>query len=138
MIWRAALAAIIAVFLCAVGSQPRAQFNGCSAGFCGGVATGGGGGRTCTDDTASTNFLGRTSGLSNALQDDYCNMIKGLESDGLITGTLGSTASCGSTTSASLIDLFYIFSTNTTTTANLNLCGTSFGLTQHGTITFTA
>src|SRR5580704_620738 len=40
MIWRVALAAVIAVFLCAVESQPRAQFNGCSAGFCGGRPSG--------------------------------------------------------------------------------------------------
>jgi hypothetical protein len=42
------------------------------------VASGGGGGRTCTDDTASGNFLARTSGLSNAEADAYCVLIKGL------------------------------------------------------------
>jgi hypothetical protein len=92
-----------------------------------------GGGRTCTDDTASTNFLGRTSGLSNTEKDAYCNMIKGLEADSIITGNLSGATGCGSK-----LDGLYIFATNTTTTANLNLCGTSFGLTSHGTITFNA
>lgn len=43
MIWRLALAAFLALCLCAVGQQPRAQFNGCSAGFCNKVISGGGG-----------------------------------------------------------------------------------------------
>ena len=95
----------------------------------------GGGGRTCTDDTASGNFIARIS-ASNALQDAYCNLIKGGETDGWITGNLSGAAGCGTTGTEP--DLLYIFATNTTTTANLNLCGTSFGLTQHGTVTFAA
>ena len=90
-------------------------------------------GRTCTDDTASTNFLARTSGLSNTQKDAYCNLIKGLESDGIITGNLSGATGCGS-----ILDAFYILATNTTTTAALNLCGTSFSLVSHGSLTFTA
>lgn len=92
-----------------------------------------GGGRTCTDGTASANFLARVSGASNNLQDYYCEMINGLVADGTITGNLSGAAGCGAN-----LDGLYIFWTNTTTTANLNLCGTSFGLTQQGTVTFTA
>jgi hypothetical protein len=49
MIWRIALAAFLTLCLAALGQQSRAQFNGCSAGFCGGVATGGGGGSVAFD-----------------------------------------------------------------------------------------
>lgn len=38
MIWRIALAAFLTLCIATLGQQPRAQFNGCSAGFCGGVA----------------------------------------------------------------------------------------------------
>lgn len=93
----------------------------------------GGGGRTCTDGTASANFLARVSGASNNLQDYYCEMINGLVADGTIDGNLSGAAGCGTN-----LDGLYIFWTNTTTTANFNLCGTSFGLTQQGTVTFTA
>lgn len=91
------------------------------------------GGRTCADGTASANFLARVSGASNNLQDYYCEMINGLVADGTIDGNLSGAAGCGT-----YLDGLYIFWTNTTTTANLNLCGTSFGLTQQGTVTFTA
>lgn len=99
----------------------------------GGFGSGGGGGRTCTDDTASTNFLARTTGLSNADKDRYCNTIKALEGHSLITGTLAGSLGCGSP-----LDGLYLFSTNTTTTANFNICGTSYGLTSNGSPTFTA
>jgi len=97
----------------------------------------GGGGRTCTDDTASGNFLARTSGLSNTEKDAYCNMIKGLESDGIITGTMNG-ANSGSGACGALVDAIYIPVTNSTATASLNLCGTSYSLTLTGTCTFTA
>lgn len=42
MTWRVALAAFLLLCLTVLGQQSRAQFNGCSAGFCGGVAAGGG------------------------------------------------------------------------------------------------
>jgi hypothetical protein len=60
-------------------------------------------------------------------------MICGLVTDGIITGNLSGATGCGS-----VLDGLYIFATNTTTTANLNLCGTSYGLTQHGSVTFNA
>jgi hypothetical protein len=47
---------------------------------------------------------------------------------------------CGMVTDGtwSLLDALYIFATNNTTTANLNLVSTSFGITQVGTVTFAA
>src|ERR1039457_3408340 len=70
----------------------------------------------------TTAFLARTSGLSGTETTAYTNLINGLVSDG----------------TWSLLDALYIFATNSTTTANLNLISTSFGLTQHGTVTFSA
>jgi hypothetical protein len=57
--------------------------------------------------------------------------------DGIITGTM-SGANSGAGACGSLLDALYIFATNTTTTANLNLCGTSYGLTQNGSVSFSA
>jgi hypothetical protein len=88
------------------------------------------GGAGCT---AATNFLARTSGLSGTETTAYTTMICGLVTDGVITGNLSGATGCGS-----VLDGLYIFATNTTTTANLNLCGTSYGLTQHGSVTFNA
>ena len=82
--------------------------------------------------TQATNFLARTSGLSATETTAYTNLICGLVTDGVITGTLGSTASCGAP-----LDALYILGTNTTTTAALNLCGTSYSLTTNGTCQFT-
>lgn len=96
-------------------------------------AAGGGGGRTCTDGTASANFLARVSSPSDTLADAYCEMINGLVADGTIDGNLSGAAGCGT-----YLNGLYIFWTKDTTTANLNLCGTSFGLTQVGGVTFTA
>jgi len=90
-------------------------------------------GRACVDDTASTNFLARTTGLSNAEKDAACNLIKGLESDGIITGNLSGAAGCGS-----ILDAFYVVATNSTTNALLNWCGTGFSLVSHGSLTFAA
>jgi hypothetical protein len=90
-------------------------------------------GASCTPGTQATNFLARTSGLSGTETTAYCNLINGLVTDGIITGTLSGAAGCGS-----VLDALYIVATNTTTTANLNLCGTSFGLVKTGTVTFTA
>ena len=88
---------------------------------------------SCSPGTAATNFLARTSGLNGTETTAYCNMINGLVSDGIITGTLSGAAGCGS-----VLDGLYILATNNTTTAALNLCGTSFSLVSHGTPTFTA
>jgi hypothetical protein len=70
----------------------------------------------------ATTFLARTSGLSGTETTAYTNLICGMVTDG----------------TWSLLDALYIFATNTTTTANLNLCGTSFGLTVNGSVSFTA
>lgn len=69
-------------------------------------------------------WIARTTALTPTEQSAYTGMICGM----VIDGTW-----CGPT-----FDAFYIFATNTTTTANLNLCSTSFGLSQTGTVTFAA
>lgn len=74
------------------------------------------------DAPQTTAFLARTSGLNGTETAAYKSLINGLVADGLF----------------SKLDLLYIFATNTTTTANLNLISTSFGLTQTGTVSFTA
>jgi hypothetical protein len=70
----------------------------------------------------ATTFLARTSGLSGTETAAYTTMICGMVSDG----------------TWSLLDALYIFATNNTTTANLNLVSTNFGITQVGTVTFAA
>jgi hypothetical protein len=85
------------------------------------------GGGSCA---ASTTFLARTSGLSGTESTAYDTMICGMITDGV-----GCSAWSGSSGN---LDALYIFATNTTTTANLNLCGTSHTLTQTGTVTFSA
>lgn len=92
------------------------------------VVSGGGGGGCAT----SVTFLARTSGLNGTETGAYQGLICGLVTDGVITGNLGTTG-CGSK-----LDGLYVFATNTTTTALLNLCGTAYGLTSNGTLTFTA
>jgi hypothetical protein len=77
---------------------------------------------TCSPGTHASTFLARTSGLSGTETAAYCNLINGLDTD----------------STYALLDALYIFATNTTTTANLNLVSTSFGLTQTGTVTFSA
>lgn len=88
------------------------------------IASGGGG---CS---AATTFIARTSGLSGTESSAYTAMICGMISDGV-----GCSAWSGSSGN---LDALYIFATNTTATANLNLCSTSYPLTQSGTLTFTA
>jgi hypothetical protein len=72
----------------------------------------------------SSTFLARTSGLNLTEETAYDTMICGMVTDGTWCGTT--------------IDALYIFATNTTTTANLNLCSSSYALTSHGTISFSA
>lgn len=95
------------------------------------IAISSGGGGSCT---ASTNFFARVTGLSGTEHTAYDTMICGLVTDGIITGTLAGAKGCGTGS----FDVFYVFATNSITTANLNICGTSFGASQTGTITFTA
>jgi hypothetical protein len=80
---------------------------------------GGGGGGVCSQ---ATTFLARTSGLSGTETTAYQTMICGMVTDGTWP----------------LLDALYIFATNTTTTANLNLINTSFTITPQNSPTFTA
>lgn len=68
----------------------------------------------CSQATA---FLARTSGLSGTETTAYTNMICGMVTDGVW----------------SKLDILYIFATNTTTTAKLNLVNSSFTATYNGT-----
>ena len=72
--------------------------------------------------TQATTFLARTSGLNGTQTTAYTTLICGMVTDG----------------TWSLMDGLYVFATNTTTTANLNLVSTSYGLTKIGTVTFSA
>lgn len=96
------------------------------------LATSAGGG--CSQ---ATTFLARTSGLSGTETTVYTNLICGLVTDGIITGTMAGSGS-GASACGSIFDAFYLLATNTTTTASLNLCSTSFSLTSTGGLTFTA
>jgi hypothetical protein len=73
----------------------------------------------CTEGAA---FLGRTSGLDLTHSTAYTNLICGLVTDGVW----------------SKLDILYIFATQDTTTAQLNLVQTSYPATLHGSPTFTA
>lgn len=83
------------------------------------VAISSGGGGSCS---ASTAFLARTSGLSGTETTAVDTMICGMVTDGTF----------------SLLDVLYIFATNNTTTACLNLISASFTCTSSGGLTFTA
>jgi Putative Ig domain len=85
----------------------------------------------------STTFIARTSGLSGTESGAYTTLICGLVADGIITGTMSGSGS-GASACGALIDGLYILATNTTTTANLNLCGTSYGLIANNSPAFTA
>lgn len=78
-----------------------------------------GGGGACSQ---ATTFLARTSGLSGTQTSAYTALICGMVTDG----------------TWSVMDGLYVFATASTATANLNLVSTSYGLTQHGTVTFLA
>jgi hypothetical protein len=125
----------------AVVSPVSAQgFNG--GGFnvgLGPFASGGG----CTQ---ATNFLARVTAASLTIDSThttaYTNLICGLVTDGIITGSMSGAGSGSSACGAGSFDGLYIFATNTTsgtntTLAGLNLCGTSFTITVNGTPTFT-
>jgi hypothetical protein len=79
---------------------------------------------------ASSVWFARTSGLSATEHNAYDSMICGMISDGV-----GCSAWSGSSGN---LDALYIFATNTTTTANLNLCSINNTLTKTGTVTFSA
>jgi hypothetical protein len=75
-----------------------------------------------SDAPQTSAFLARTSGLSLTETNAYKALINGMVLDGTF----------------SLMRAFYIFATNNTTTAALNLASTSFGITANGSLTFTA
>lgn len=102
----------------ALCSVAQAQLSGGVGGFPGpGMVHSAGGG--CTE---ATNFIARTSGLNGAHQTNYTNLICGLVTDGIF----------------SKLDVLYIFATDTTTNALLNLKSSSFNGTVVGALTFTA
>jgi hypothetical protein len=132
------LIALAAIVFAVVSPASAQGFNGGGFNIGLGPFASGGGGRTCTDDTASTNFLTRTGGSapnygagSAHYADAICTFIKALETAGLITGTLGSAQSCGT-----ILDAVYLIKAHTATNAGLNICGTAFTLVNHG-ATFT-
>lgn len=86
----------------------------------------------------ATTFLARASGLSGTETTATTNLICGLVVDGVITGTMAGAGPGATGCGTASFDALYLFATNSTTTANLNLCGTAFGLTQTGSLTFTA
>src|SRR5208282_4996530 len=68
----------------------------------------------------ATAFIARTSGLSTTEKNAYTAMICGMVTDG----------------TWSLLDVLYIFATNNTTTAALNLVSSSFNGTVTGSMSF--
>jgi hypothetical protein len=123
------IAAALLIGLC---SPVKAQFSGQGIGG-GGFASPVPAAAACTPGAAATNFLARTSGLSATQTGAYCVMINGLVSDGMITGDLSGATGCGTVLAG-----LWVLAAKDKTTAYLNLCGTSFGLTETGTITCTA
>ena len=72
--------------------------------------------------TESSNFIARTSGLDNTHKTNYDTLICGLVTDGIFTK----------------LDVLYVFATDTTTNALLNLKSSSFNGTVTGSLTFNA
>jgi len=69
----------------------------------------------------ATTFLARTT-VTGSLATSFTTLICGMVTDG----------------TWALMDVFYVFATDTAADAELNLVSTSYGLTQTGTVTFTA
>src|SRR6266550_2881831 len=95
---------LAALLLCAIPAYGQVPQTGAGKGT---PSTGGCG-------SAATNFLARN---GNAHPTETTNLICGLVSDGIITGDLSGTAGCGT-----VLSNLYIFATDTTGHANLNLC----------------
>jgi len=118
---------LISVLALALGlfapREASAQFNGCAPGFCGSYS----GALGCP---AATAWLARTSGLSTTETNAYIRLI----CVDMIPNGIGCSAWSGSSGND---DAIYIFATNTTATANLNLCSSSYGVTVGAaTVTF--
>jgi hypothetical protein len=88
------------------------------------------GGRAASGCSQATTFLGR---LTTSNGTAYTNTICALVSGGYITGTLSGAAACGS-----LFDVIYFLNSDTSANSLLNICGTSYGGTAHGSPAFTA
>src|SRR6266567_9562171 len=73
---------------------------------------------SCVPGTPATNFLARTSSLSQAETDATCFLINDLVTAGAITGTLSGARGCGT-----VLENFYFLATKNKTTAFLNICG---------------
>lgn len=111
----------IGMFLVGLVCLAQAQFNGCQAGFCSKVATGG----FTPSCTQSTNWLARATNIVSTLdkQNDDA-LLCGLETDGV---------GCSTT-----IDALYVYATVDRTTAVLNMCSASYVSTENGTVSFAA
>jgi len=87
----------------------------------------------------ASNFLARTSGLTGTETTAYGVLICGLVTDGIISSSATMNGpNSGSGACGSILDALYIFATNNTTTANLNLCGSSYTIVPTNSPTFTA
>jgi hypothetical protein len=94
---------------------------------------GAGGVCTAAGTTAANNFINRTTGMAAATKTAMTSFICGLVSDGVITGNLGGSISCGAP-----LDLLYVFATTISADSLLNLCGTAGNATLSATApTFT-
>jgi hypothetical protein len=122
---------IVALALLAAAIPAFAGWQSQDSNFNKSIVAGGG----CSQATA---FLARTSGLDGTHTTAYTNLICGLVTDGLITGTMAGSGS-GATACGSKFDAIYILATQDATTAKLNLCSTTFSpATLTGSPTFTA
>jgi hypothetical protein len=97
-----------------------------------GVSGGGGG---CTQ---ATNFLARATGMDSTHNTAFTTMICGLVTDGVITGSMSGSATSGAAACGSLLDILYIFATDTNPHSLLNLCSKSFTATVNTSPTFIA
>jgi hypothetical protein len=151
MMWRIALAGVIAVFLLAVASQPKAQFNGCPAGFCGGVATSGGGGYTGPGDVVSGAYAWWGLRAYNAAKagtkaanicnsgDANCADVNTLSNGNFdVTTAQGSPLNCGGTGGTCTIKVLYDQSGNTNCAGSVacDLNVTAGGASARPTLTF--
>lgn len=104
----------ILFILLLTATPTAAQFGACLPGFC----------RTpsCVNSGHASAFLARTSGLDGTHVTAYTNFLNSMDSDGL---------TC-------LFDFLYIYATQDSTTALLNLVKNSFNGVIHGVPTFTA
>jgi hypothetical protein len=78
--------------------------------------------------SAYNNFIARVTGASAGLKSAYQGLLDGLTTDGLFNGD----------GTSSYFDVLYIFATQDTATALLNLVSSSFTGTAHGSPTFSA